>query len=205
MKSHIQSISMGTTMLARLSHGADNGQEPVISAEFAGPVDEQTIELEITAQDLIGLWSASTAESPAPASITPIAQTPAIYARLKYEAHAAIVKLTRPEPITRIAASVILTSALVLLGTAAYRASKPITPPPHHTANSLAQAAPPAPTVVHEQRPPVRIRNPFDRSEIFEFPPGTPKRKARQAVAALLLERARDRQTRRGGKPPSAA
>lgn len=37
------------------------------------------------------------------------------------------------------------------------------------------------------------IKNPFDRSEAFEFPPGTSKAEARQAVAKLLMERAHDR------------
>ena len=41
---------------------------------------------------------------------------------------------------------------------------------------------------------PVRFNNPFDASEVFEFPPGTSGDKARESVAALLLERARDRQ-----------
>ena len=40
---------------------------------------------------------------------------------------------------------------------------------------------------------PVRFKNPFDRSEVFEFPPGTSLAEARQAVAELLTERARDR------------
>jgi hypothetical protein len=41
---------------------------------------------------------------------------------------------------------------------------------------------------------PVRFGNPFDASEVFEFPPGTSVDQARQSVAAMLLQRARDRQ-----------
>jgi hypothetical protein len=41
---------------------------------------------------------------------------------------------------------------------------------------------------------PVRFGNPFDTSETFEFPPGTSVDQARQLVAAMLLQRARDRQ-----------
>jgi hypothetical protein len=37
------------------------------------------------------------------------------------------------------------------------------------------------------------IKNPFDRTEAFEFPPGTSKAEAREAVAKLLMERAHDR------------
>jgi hypothetical protein len=37
------------------------------------------------------------------------------------------------------------------------------------------------------------MKNPFDRSEVFEFPPGTSLEDARQSVAELLLQRARTR------------
>jgi hypothetical protein len=42
--------------------------------------------------------------------------------------------------------------------------------------------------------PPVRIVNSFDKSEVFEFPPGTPEAEARAAVADLLRTRAIARQ-----------
>jgi len=41
--------------------------------------------------------------------------------------------------------------------------------------------------------PPVKLVNPFDPSETFEFPPGTSDAEARETAAALLLERARQR------------
>ena len=41
---------------------------------------------------------------------------------------------------------------------------------------------------------PLRVANPFDASEIFEFPAGTSEADAQEAVAGFLLERA----TRRG-------
>lgn len=59
------------------------------------------------------------------------------------------------------------------------------------------QAAAPVFTEQAQQQPPtpVRFANPFDSSEIFEFPPGTSYSEARDAVAALLLKRAQGRQT----------
>jgi hypothetical protein len=39
----------------------------------------------------------------------------------------------------------------------------------------------------------VRISNPFDASEVFEYPAGTSPADARAAMAETLLERARDR------------
>jgi hypothetical protein len=41
---------------------------------------------------------------------------------------------------------------------------------------------------------PIRFSNPFDASESFEFPPGTSDDRARQSMAATLLQRARDRE-----------
>lgn len=42
-------------------------------------------------------------------------------------------------------------------------------------------------------QPPVRFANPFDASEVFEFPAGTSRSAARAEVAKLLRERARGR------------
>ena len=66
----------------------------------------------------------------------------------------------------------------------------------------VAQKVDPKPALVGEERAPtaasadseaMRIKNPFDRTEAFEFPPGTSKAEAREAVARLLTERAQDR------------
>jgi hypothetical protein len=51
----------------------------------------------------------------------------------------------------------------------------------------------PAPSAATESNTPVHFANPFDASEVFEFPPGTSKADAHKAVAGMLLERARDR------------
>ena len=55
----------------------------------------------------------------------------------------------------------------------------------------LAEVAPAGPA--EPQGAPVRIKNAFDATEVFEFPPGTTESEARQAVAVRLLHRARDR------------
>ena len=66
----------------------------------------------------------------------------------------------------------------------------------------VAQKVDPKPALVGEERTPaapsadsepLRIKNPFDRTEAFEFPPGTSKAEAREAVTKLLMERAHDR------------
>jgi hypothetical protein len=50
-----------------------------------------------------------------------------------------------------------------------------------------------APTAPSADSEAMRIKNPFDRTEAFEFPPGTSKAEAREAIAKLLMERAHDR------------
>jgi hypothetical protein len=43
----------------------------------------------------------------------------------------------------------------------------------------------------------VRIKNAFDATEVVEFPHGTTESEVREAVAELLLSRARDRRAER--------
>ena len=43
------------------------------------------------------------------------------------------------------------------------------------------------------QSEPVTFANPFDTTEVFQFPSGTSETEARQSVADLLMQRARER------------
>ena len=54
-------------------------------------------------------------------------------------------------------------------------------------------------TTKHEDEP-VRFANPFDATEIFEFPADTTEAEAREAVAGFLIERAMYRQARVEGQ-----
>jgi hypothetical protein len=67
------------------------------------------------------------------------------------------------------------------------RVPEPVPAPP-----AVEPAATPAAPHSTEIKP-VRFANPFDRGEVFEFPPGTSEAEARDAVADLLLKRARER------------
>jgi hypothetical protein len=49
---------------------------------------------------------------------------------------------------------------------------------------------------------PVRVRNPFDKGEVFEFPAGTSEQDARDAMADMLLKRAMERQAAYDAKHP---
>jgi hypothetical protein len=69
------------------------------------------------------------------------------------------------------------------------------------SADTASEAAPPAIAATEAITPPgpaVKFRNPFDASEVFEFPPGTTQKEAWDAVRETLLQRARER----GGPPP---
>ena len=58
----------------------------------------------------------------------------------------------------------------------------------------VAEVAPAGPAEPQgAQGAPVRIKNAFDATEVFEFPHGTNESEAREAVTELLLSRARDR------------
>lgn len=88
--------------------------------------------------------------------------------------------------------------ASVLSGVIAYFATSPAQPVIASAAKTIVhhavpQTAPPPPAAT-PPLPPVLYANPFDPSEVFEFPAGTSQTEAKQAVADMLLQRARDRQ-----------
>ena len=62
----------------------------------------------------------------------------------------------------------------------------------------------PAPARPAESAPPpaapdeavqVQVTNPFDKTEVFDFPPGTSETAAQLAVARILMQRAQERQS----------
>lgn len=85
-------------------------------------------------------------------------------------------------------------AALVVAGSIAHLAARQSRAPA-----VLVQASPEPPPPLPAQPPapvaqePVLLRNPFDRSEVFDFPPGTSEAEARDAVAKVLFERAQSR------------
>ena len=83
--------------------------------------------------------------------------------------------------------------ATLVSGAIAYVATNPqqlaatVAVPVAHAATAEILAAPPL------QPEPVTFTNPFDASEVFQFPSGTSETEARHSVAELLLQRARER------------
>jgi len=80
--------------------------------------------------------------------------------------------------------------AAVLFAAGRTRVVAPRSP---HVDSVVASATPIARPVPLPTEPPVRFANPFDPTEVFEFAAGTSARDARDAVAKILTERARER------------
>ena len=59
--------------------------------------------------------------------------------------------------------------------------------------DKAAEVAQPDPVATAYTGQPVRVKNPFDHSEVFEFPAGTSLKEARQSVSQILMQRAQDR------------
>jgi hypothetical protein len=96
---------------------------------------------------------------------------------------------------SRILIGAAIAAVLVVLGSVAHLAAeqKPLPPPPMaqtpRTELPLPLPAAPPPSAAE----PVLFKNPFDRSEVFEFPAGTTQAEARDAVAQALWDRAHGR------------
>lgn len=98
-----------------------------------------------------------------------------------------IIKLTA-------AGAVGVAAVVIAVASAVHQSSpRPRWAPPPPLPPVAAVTAPAAPTPEPVAEPPVQYRNPFDRSEVFEFPAGTSRDDARKAVAEILLQRAQER------------
>jgi hypothetical protein len=159
-------------------------------------------EVELSAEELVGLSSATESARSRPANV---AETAAQRGLLEMTAQSTTQKSTRT------AATVerrnIVWRYVVLAAGAVVLAAGAIYAIPRDSATDVVQRAPrwnPLPEKdlepIDEPDPardlnPVRIRNAFDRNEVFEFPPGTSQQQARDAVAEILLNRAIERQS----------
>jgi hypothetical protein len=103
--------------------------------------------------------------------------------------------MSKPDKRLKIALAV-AAPAIALLAGVAYLAAKPVytAPPPVPVVAQAEPVAEPEPAPV-EQAQSVRYKNPFDHREEFEFPAGTTKAEARDKVAEILMDRARERRT----------
>lgn len=164
-----------------------------ISSATTGEPHTDSIEVELTGEDL---WRQHATEPQASSSDALLTQTLATAPELR---------TTSPAPrrahIPRRAKHV--TGALATLF--AFMVLRSITEyeglieiQPHDAGKPLASTLQSIPDKPQQPGTPVRMANPFDSSEVFEFPPGTSTAEARESVASLLLQRARDRRPQWG-------
>jgi len=158
------------------------------------PHEEEIAEIELSAEELRGLTQ--TRGSAAPAANAPLAAP----------SQAAAAEIASPG-VGRWKAAAAITgmgSVLALAATIGYQGlrSAPAVPPPAPTVEQIDEPQPPQVIAQVSDQPLVRVPNPFDKSEVFEFPAGTTPDAARAAIADTLLERARERQAEYDAKHP---
>jgi hypothetical protein len=177
------------------------------SPQFADDLDEDTIELELSPSDLLALSrplevrhaavppvdTRPTAAEPTSAQPTSAEASWAEPASADESSYAGDAPRINRWPLARITGILGIAAAVIALGSAAHRPAARAPSPPAVALKTSGSAPPAAPPAAESAGPPVRFKNPFDPSEVFEFPPGTSKAEARQWVANVLLERAHDR------------
>jgi|ERR1700733_8924843 hypothetical protein len=165
------------------------GSEGPTTAGSAHDSSDDTIELDLTGEEQLALSRAAEAAraTARPDESGPVLSVP------EFETFA----YTRTAPIDFVC-NVIFAVAVAgitvgFLWPAPDRHPPDLHPPAPAVASAapLAEVAPAEPT--EPQGAPVRIKNAFDAREVFEFPHGTTESEAREAVAELLLGRARVR------------
>ena len=162
------------------------GSEGPTTAGSAHDSSDDTIEVELTGEQQLALSRAAEAvrATARPDESGPVLSVP------EYENFAAR-RTARIDLVCNLTLALAgLGLAVALLWPASAR-HLPAPAPAVTRAAPLAEVAPAGPA--EPQGAPVRIENPFDATEVFEFPHGTPESEAREAVAERLLSRARDR------------
>ena len=151
--------------------------------------DAADTEVELSAEDLLAL---STLTTKSDALLTWAQSIPTVRVRTR-EASAPKLPTSRYPAGARIALS--LVGALILVsagyGLIAWYKATPSLADTFEQKTSLRELLSEASPAETE---PVRLTNPFDAKEVFEFSPGTTQDAAREAVADILMKRAMSRQ-----------
>jgi hypothetical protein len=183
------------------------------TAYFDADPDEDTIEMVLTPADVRLLARAAEEQQRAASVAEPTPPPPATDSILSSmpsqttSTHNS-ASLARGA-LAGIAAGLVIVVAIASLSTTRLTsAAKPNPTPETHKLVAASPAPAPAPTAAPAtsepsqaavaQAQPLRFKNPFDKSEVFEFPAGTTLEEARASVADLLKQRAQDRHIRPG-------
>jgi hypothetical protein len=151
-----------------------------ICARWAGARNpgKDTVELELTAAQQLELSQAANAAARPPEMVT---------GKIGYDSFVC----RRTERIDFVCT---LTFVMLVLGITAATGWRALVGQPTALAVAIAVPVAPAPAANAQPRGPVvQVINPFDATEVFEFPAGTAESEARNATAELLLQRARER------------
>ena len=162
------------------------GSEAPTTAGSAHDSSDDTIELDLTGEEQLALSRAAEAARATahPDESGPVLSVP------EYK-NCAFRRTARIDFVCNVIFAVAVPGIAVALLWPAPDRHPPAPAPAVASAAPLAEVAPAGPA--EPQGAPVRIKNAFDATEVFEFPPGTTESEAREAVAELLLSRARDR------------
>ena len=144
---------------------------------------DETVEIELNAEEHLELSQAANAVPVTARTAEPTIGLPEF-------AHDSLLyrRTARVDLVCNVVFAAVVLSIAAAVGwhAASVRPRAPAIPP---RAAVVAVPAPPA----EAPRPLVHVRNPFDTTELFEFPAETTESQAREAMAELLLQRARDR------------
>jgi hypothetical protein len=178
------------------------------TAYFDADPDEDTIEMVLTPADVRLLAraaeeqqrEASVAEStpPPPTTDSTLPSMPSQTTSTHNSASLARGALAG------VAGALVIVVAIASVSTARLTTAAKPSPPPETRKVVAAAVATPPPATPEPSQPavaqaqPLRYKNPFDKSEVFEFPAGTTLEEARASVADLLRQRAQDRHIRPG-------
>jgi hypothetical protein len=155
-----------------------NGLRNISSVTDTG---DDTVEFELTPDQLLELSQAAEApESVAPTPVSALAG-----------AGLTSPKFSWSKPL--LVAGAIVAYAAFAWWSASQFAIRP-QPPAMAVARPTVVAPRPA-LITSPSKPAVQLINPFDATEVFEFPAGTSRAEGREKVAQILLQRARERQS----------
>ena len=170
------------------------------SANFVGTSDDDTVVLELSADEVHALSRVASASEAIDFESQVLNTSPSKVGRaISNGSTDARIRPNAPSQGIGLAVAIGIAGALLILSSVAYLSAIPGEPLQADVNTPLAldtseTAASDAARETRPARATVRFANPFDATEVFEFPPDTSEIDARNAVADLLLQRARDRQ-----------
>jgi hypothetical protein len=188
------------------------GKQPVNSQGTISPaIGDDTIEIELTPDEWLNLsQAAEAAEAADAAAETADAAQRVAHAQIPPSAQSGQMSAAyaSPQPLFEDSASgrfrrwhqapvAKMAGAIIAYTAFAWWSASQLAGQPQQPAVAVARPAvvvPPPALVISSPKPAVRVINPFDATEVFEFPAGTSHAEDREKVAQMLLQRARARQ-----------